>query len=157
AAGSRHRRRPEGETELPEQPPPLAELVAGAGGDEGLETVAVELEPLSEVADAGERPGALALLDDRPRARLAERLHVFEPDPHSIALEPALDGAAVDVDRPHLDSAPLRVAHERRRRVEAHRLRVQERREELARVVVPQPRRLVCKQPERRRVRLREA
>ena len=59
--------------------------------------------------------------------------------------------------RTHLHPAPLRVAHERRRRIEAHRLRVQERAEELGRVVAAQPRRLVGEQPERGGVRLREA
>ena len=59
--------------------------------------------------------------------------------------------------RPHLHPTPLGVADEARRRVEAHRLRVQERAEELGRIVVPQPGRLVREQPERGRVRLREA
>ena len=95
----------------------------------------------------------------RPRLGLvgADRADVAEPDPDRPVLDRALRSAAVHVRRAHLDPAPLRVAHERRRRVEAHRLRVQQRAEELARVVVPQPRRLVGEQPERGRVRLREA
>ena len=104
-------------------------------------------------ADVGVRlPG-----DDRLRLVLADRADVAEPDPHRAVLDRALRGAAVDVRRAHLDPAPLRVAHERRRRVEAHRLRVQQRAEELGGEVVPQPRRLVGEQRERRRVRLREA
>ena len=63
----------------------------------------------------------------------------------------------VDVGRQHLHPAPLRVADEGGRRVEAHRLRVEERAEELGRVVVAQPGGLVGEQPERGRVRLREA
>ena len=63
----------------------------------------------------------------------------------------------VDVRRSHLDSAPLRVADERRRRIEPHRLGVQERAEELGRVVAAQPGRLVGEQAERRGVRLRKA
>ena len=59
--------------------------------------------------------------------------------------------------RPHLHPAPLRVADERRRRVEAHRLRVHQRAQELGRVVAAQPGRLVGEQAERCRVRLREA
>ncbi len=58
--------------------------------------------------------------------------------------------------RSHLHPASLRVAHERRRRVEPHRLRVQERAQKLCRVVATQPRRLVREQRERRSVRLRE-
>ena len=69
----------------------------------------------------------------------------------------ALRRAEVDVGRPHLHPTPLRVANEARGRVEAHRLRVQERAQELGRVVVAQPGRLVGEQPERGRVRLREA
>ena len=83
--------------------------------------------------------------------------HVLQPDSDGAVLDHAADLAAVHVRRARLDPAPLPVAHERRRRIEAHRLRVQQRREELRRVVVPQPRRLVREQPERRRVRLREA
>ena len=52
---------------------------------------------------------------------------------------------------------PLRVAHEGGGRIEAHRLLVQERAQELRGVVVTQPRRLVREEPERCRVRLREA
>src|SRR5260370_42211238 len=51
----------------------------------------------------------------------------------------------------------LSVAHEARRRVEAHRLRVQERTQELGGVVVAQPCGLVGEQGERGRVRLGEA
>src|SRR5438093_6298120 len=51
-----------GETELPEQPAPLAELVAGARSDERLEPVAVELDPLRQLAHSGERSATLALL-----------------------------------------------------------------------------------------------
>ncbi len=57
----------------------------------------------------------------------------------------------------HLHPAPLRVAHERRGRVEAHRLLVQERAQELRGVVPAQPLRLVGEEPERSSVRLREA
>src|SRR5205085_6695143 len=41
SAGARDRRRPEREAELPEQPPALAETIAGAGGDERLQPIAV--------------------------------------------------------------------------------------------------------------------
>src|SRR5436190_16699100 len=149
--------RAKGKTELPEQLPPLAELVAGSGGDERLEPVTVELDPLCQFTRAGEQPVTLALLDDRLGARLTERLHVVEPDPHSVVLERALGSAAIDVGRPHLHPTPLRVPHERGGWVEAHWLGVQERREELARVVMAQPRRLVRKQAERGSVGFWEA
>ena len=61
----------------------------------------------------------------------------------------ASGGAQVDVGRQHLHPVPLPVADETGRRVEAHRLRVQQRAEELGRVVVAQPRRLVGEQRER--------
>ena len=64
--------------------------------------------------------------------------------------------AQVDVGRAHLDPAPLGVADEARRRVKAHRLLVQEPAEELGRIVVAQPCRLVGEQAERGGVRLRE-
>jgi hypothetical protein len=56
-----------------------------------------------------------------------------------------------------LDPAPLRLVGERVGRVEAHRLLVQERAEELGPVVDPQPGRLVGEQAEGGGVRLGEA
>jgi len=108
---------------------------------------------------ANRRIGAVrfAFCDDRLRVVLSHALDVLEPDTDAALLDVAADAAAVDVGRARLDVPPLRVAHERRRWIEAHRLRVQERREELGAVVVTQPRRLVREQAERRRVRLREA
>ena len=53
--------------------------------------------------------------------------------------------------------APLRVVDERVRRIEAHRLLVQQRAQELGRVVHAQPGRLVGEQAEGGGVRLREA
>ena len=75
----------------------------------------------------------------------------------ALPLDHAARAAQVDVDGKHLHPVPLRVANERRGRVEAHRLRVQERAQELRRVVVAEPRRLVREEPERGCVRLREA
>ena len=69
----------------------------------------------------------------------------------------AEDPAAVGVDRGDPDAAPLRLVDERVRRVEAHRLLVQQRAEELGAVVDPQPGRLVGEQAEGGRVGLREA
>src|SRR5205814_1250731 len=78
-------------------------------------------------------------------------------DADGAVLDRAAGGAAVHLRRARLDAAALPVADERRGRVEAHRLRVQERGEELGAVVVAQPRGLVGEQAERRGVRLREA
>ena len=57
----------------------------------------------------------------------------------------------------HLDPAALGLVDERVGGVEAHRLLVEQRAEELERVVHAQPRRLVGQQPERRAVGLGEA
>ncbi len=139
--------------ELPQEVAPRAPHVARPGRDERLERAEPDRRAAREVAELRVR----LLRDDRLRLLLADRADVAEPDPHRAVLDRAARGAPVHVRRAHLDPAPLRVAHERRRRVEAHRLRVQERAQELGRVVVPQPRRLVGEQRERRRVRLREA
>src|SRR5439155_15868048 len=98
--------------------------------------------PLSQLPHAAERTGPPPLRDDRLRFLLPQRSHVLEPDPHRVAFERALRLAQVHVGWTYLDAATLRVPHERRRRVEAHRLRVQKRAEELTRIVMPQPRRL---------------
>ena len=122
-------------------------------GDERLERGPVHRRAAGEVGDVGVRlPG-----DDRLGLLLADRADVAEPDPHRAVLVRASGSAQVDVGRQHLHPAPLAVADETGRRVEAHRLRVQQRAEELGRVVVAQPRRLVGEQRERGRVRLREA
>ena len=86
----------------------------------------------------------------------ADRADVAEADPDGAGLDGAAGAADVHVRRAHLDPARLGVADERGGRVEAHRLRVQERAEELGRVVAAQPRRLVGEQAERGGVRLRE-
>ncbi len=116
-----------------------------------------ELRPLREVADARERPGASAFLDDGLRFVLADPVHIVEPDSNRAPVDRALGGTDVHVRRMCLDSASLPVPDERRGRVEAHRLLVQQRAEELDRMMVPEPRGLVCEQPEGRRVRLRKA
>ena len=59
-------------------------------------------------ARLAKRPAALALGHQRPRLVLADALHVAEPDPHrglttGARLHRALDAAAIDVHRPHLD------------------------------------------------------
>ena len=112
---------------------------------------------LCERADRGVRPVRSALADDRLRIVLPYALDVFQTDAHCAAFDLAAGAARVHVRRQRLDAVALRVADERRRRIEAHRLCVQQRREKLRAVVVPQPGGLVREQPERSGVRLREA
>src|SRR6185437_1024162 len=145
-----HALRARHEAELPEQ---LAawqfEAVAGACNDQRLEAVRGELRALGQVADAGERFPLFSLGDDSSGIFCTDSVHVVDADADCTIFERALGGADVYVRRACLDSAPLAVADERRRWVEAHRLSVQERAQELRRVVVSQPRRLVREQSER--------
>src|SRR5581483_6645742 len=57
----------------------------------------------------------------------------------------------------HLDAMAARIAHELCRRVEAHRLRIDERRAKGGRLVALQPRRHIDEERERRRMRFGEA
>ncbi len=104
-----------------------------------------------------ESTALLPLGHERLRGRFAEALDVSEADPHCIPFDAAGGGAQVHVGRQHLHLTPLRVPHEARRRIEAHRLGVQERAEELAGVVLAKPRGLVGEQREGGRMRLGEA
>ena len=72
-------------------------------------------------------------------------------------LDVAEDVAAVGVGWGEADAAALRLVGQRVGWVEAHRLLVEQRAEELRRVVDPQPGRLVGEQAEGGRVRLGEA
>ena len=63
----------------------------------------------------------------------------------------------VDVGGAHLDAVLARIAHDLRRRIEAHRLRVQQRRRERRRVMALDPGRDVDEMREARRVALGEA
>src|SRR4029079_15279426 len=129
---ARHRLRARHEPELPEQlAPRMRKAIARAGDDQRLEAVLRELRALGELAHAGERTGALALPYNRLCVVLADAVHVVEADPYGAVLDRALGAADVHVGRPRLHTAPLAVADERGRRVEAHRLRVQEGAEEL--------------------------
>src|SRR6185437_13322974 len=105
AAGALAARR---DPQPPQQPPPLAPLVAGARGDERLECVLAGGRTACEVADVDVR----LLGGDRVRLVLADGADVAEPDPHRAALDRAGRGADVDVRRVDVHPAPLRVAHE---------------------------------------------
>src|SRR5262249_33707476 len=152
--GAGHALRPRDEPELPElRPPRLAEAVAGAGFDERLEAGAVDGSPLSQLPQCRVRsPGGngLGLL-------LPHAAPVSDPDADGAVLEGAQRLARVHVRRQHDDTSSLAVADETGRWVEAHRLRVQERAQELGREVTAEPRRLVRQQREGGGVRLGEA
>ena len=64
---------------------------------------------------------------------------------------------AVDVDRAHLDPVLAQVAHDLRRRIEAHGLRVEQRRREHVRIAALEPGRGIDQQREARGVAFREA
>jgi hypothetical protein len=98
------------------------------------------------------------------RARRRQAAHL--PPPHAqrrrvgrvvALLERAARLAERQARRPHLDAAPPRVVHERGHRVEAHRLRVEQRAVERRRVVRLEPRRGVGDEREAPRVALGEA
>src|SRR5947209_7385151 len=87
--------------------------------------------------------------DELPDLLLAHAADISQADPHgSVLLELTFGLAVVDVRRADLDPTPLRFVHERVRRIEAHRLLVEQRTQELGAVVHAQPGRLIGEQPE---------
>ena len=85
-----------------------------------------------EIVDRGEGPvGAGG--DDRRGMGVGEAFHHAHAEPHREAalvirrLQRAVPARGVDADGAHLDAMRLGVAHDLRGRVEAHRLRVQQR------------------------------
>jgi len=101
-------------------------------------------------------PRPFAFLYNSFRLVFGEALDIGEPNADRSVLDSAARSAAADVGRPCFDTAALPIADERRRWIEAHRLRVEQGGEELGAVVMAQPGGLVREQPERRGVRLRE-
>ena len=106
------------------------------GSDQALEPVARERRALGELDDRAEGAVSSAFRRQLPCLVVADAFHVLEADPHRTVLDRALGLAAVQVRRPNLHVASLRIAHQARRRVEAHRLFVEERAQELGRIVV---------------------
>ncbi len=123
---------------------------------------------------SGGQPTRRALVGHGERAKLvrARELdaagHVFahaaqqrETEPHGRRRRRAFDcripRAHVHVDGQHLNAPPSRVLQQLRRRVEAHRLAVQQRGEEYRWLVPSRPRARVDEQGEAGRVALREA
>ena len=104
----------------------------------------------------------------RPLTRLRPRRSGWRSEPPSpqracacrrrrLAFERALPRAHRDVDRPHLDAVLARIAHQLRRRVEAHRLGVEQAAQERIGVVALDPAADVGEQREAGGVALRKA
>ena len=110
-----------------------------------------------EVAERAEGPAGRARRRQRGDLVGAHAADVAEADADRGAVGRAGHLAGVDVGRQQRDPAPLRLVDQRVRRIEAHRLLVEQRAQELRAVVHPQPGRLVGEQPEGRAVGLREA
>ncbi len=95
-----HRFTPGDEAELPEQHTTRrCEAIAGAAADERLKPVLRQLRALRKVHDVGERPPALALLHERLRIVLPDRLHILEADAHRVVFDARLRVAAVHIRR----------------------------------------------------------
>ena len=113
-----------------------------AGGEEGDRLVAA---------------GPFALRDQPQHLAVGRALDVAETQAHGAVLHCALHLRGVDVQAEHGDAAVLGLVNEAVGSVEAHRLLVQQRTEELRAVVHPQPRRLVGEQAEGSAVGLGES
>src|SRR5262249_41810864 len=130
----RNARRPRHEPKLPEKLTAWqAEAVAGTALGERAQLVLREPRLLRELAYRRVR----AVGGHDLCGVLSQPGHVLEYHTHGTVLDRAPGAAAVHVGRPRLHSALLSVADERRGRIEAHRLRVEQRGEELGSVVVP--------------------
>src|SRR6185436_16338161 len=88
---------------------------------------------------------------DAPPLLLGEPAHHPQPQAQRAVLEGAIPVARLYVRRPYLDAVAARVLHQLRRRVEAHRLAVEQPRAERRRVVALEPGRNVDQQREARR------
>ena len=159
----------EPQTDLPEQlAPRQAEGIATADPHERFDGRSFELgrRAADEIAHALESAVAFALRDGGDRGFFtpvanesqanSERGRFPFPIPR-FPFNRAPDIAHIDIRQPQLDAVAHRIAPQRVERVEAHRLIIEERDVVLDRVIVPEPRRLVGEQAERRSVRLGES
>ena len=147
-----------GDPERPQRAPPAGgglavdERVARARPGEPAERLRGGARPPGEVAErapAGAAEPPPRARRPRPRRRAprpsrgppppSRRSRSPGPSGPNHPLDAAFGGAAGDARRQDLHPAPLRLVHQRVRRVEAHRLLVQERAQELGVVVHPQP------------------
>lgn len=144
-----------------------AEPAQGIGFGERGAGALVEIGAPAQVLDVAERhPGtgrdhAFRRLArqraDFPEAKADRRLRGLGPAPGIDRFKARLDRAVAHVHRMHRDAVPPRVLHDLRRRVEAQRLRVQQRAGESRRLVALEPAACVGEQGEAGGVRLREA
>src|SRR5438876_11664234 len=176
AAALRIRREPQ--PHLPQQLAPREpEAVAPAHPHQVLDRSPLEpgRRAAYEVTDTPIGTVSLALLHDFARRILTPIPYEPEPDPHCgmdgkdgrggtvsaalaapAVLNRTIHIAQIDIRQPDRDAVTLGVAPQRVERVESHRLVVEERTVILGWVIMPEPRRLVSEQPERRGVRLGE-
>ena len=136
---------------------PVSKPVTGARPGKLLERRAPQGAAPGELAEAAEGPIALALCHELAHLAARHALDVAQTQAHAPLLHGALHLGGVDVDAQHRYPAVLRLVHEAVWGVEAHRLLVQERTQELRAVVDAQPRRLIGEQAERGTVGLGEA
>ena len=140
----------------PRRQPPIA---PGAGG----RPATAARRPRRGSADPCGRASARHARDGAARRRCAcpalpdRPLTMRSPSRSAPSFKRAIPVADLHVRRPHLDAVAARVLHQLRRRVEAHRLAVEQRRAERRRVVALDPGRDVDQQREARRVRFRKA
>ena len=147
------------EPDLPERlPPAQPEAIERADRDQVLDRIRADRAAADEIGQRAVRAVRLPLEHDPPGRIAAERLDVGQPDPDPVAiLDRAADAAQVDIRREDPHPVPLGVVDQHVRGVEAHRLVVEQRADELGRVVVLQPARLIGQHGEGGGVRLREA
>ena len=158
----RRARAPRGRDEPPARPlgglVRRGERVARAGPGEAVEDRPPRSGARRQVGQRAERAALLARPHQRGQLVAAGAEDVAEPEPDAApVVDRALLAGQVHVRRDQLDPLALRLVRERVGRVEAHRLLVEQRAQELRPVVHAQPGRLVGEQPERRPVRLGEA
>src|SRR5688500_17934523 len=130
-------------------------------GGETAELAPVEPGPQGKrlhAVEAGDTPR----LDQPQRRGLREALHQTQTEPQRECLflnrlERAVPVARIDVDRSHLDTVTTRILHKLRRRIEPHRLAVDERSREGCGLVALEPGRDVHEQRETCGVRFRKS
>ena len=134
--------------------------VERAGLGERLDVALLEVRAAHQIASDA-NGASRARRHDGGRRGLAQAADLPQPEAQrrrrGPRLQRAVPGARDDAWRAHLDAVALRVLDDRRRAVEAHRLRVEQRAGELGRVVHLDRRRRVDEQREARGVRLGEA
>ena len=100
--------------------------------------------------------------DDRGGILVREAAHQAQPEAHGMTLacsdrlQRAIPARGIDIDRAHRDPVKARIAHELRRRIKPHRLRIQDRGKKHVRMPAFHPARRIGEQRERGRVAFRK-